>query len=289
MVVVYVEGIPIEIRRYESKTKMQQTRSIQDEIFQAIRNLKMDSSNPFPPVQLRQVPSGLVVPIAEVNPSDTGTYIVDEAGWQEKMQHLIRREKQAYSRGYQSDKKHDLHDDELPENLDLPPNVFTSVQQLKEMELRPSIFGGIPGAELVQFGALRQDDIDDVIWIKKSLRRGINFSKCSRKATVEPRVLTSNPTFTVFTMTNREGGSKSWFGGYPKKFDTSSIVTLVKGKASQELEHTSAAISPHVCLCIGFNNRTLSMIFQSQIERDRVTSGLANLLGKAVVEQDDVL
>ncbi len=51
-------------------------------------------------------------------------------------------------------------------DLDLPSGVITSIQELHESELKPSIFGGIPESILIEKHAIERKDIDDLHWLK---------------------------------------------------------------------------------------------------------------------------
>lgn len=285
MVVVYVESFAFELGPFET--------TVQDPLLTILRYFKGPQA--VLPHQLRRVPNGKRANLEDIEADDDSAYILDEPGWQKHMRELILQGRSSMApqleRGAVSESSEEEEQKEDVSKMDLPKSVITSIEELTETEFRPSIFGGIPDHLLIQGKAVNAADVDDLKWVKVALRKGIAFSKCSRKMLVEPRILQSNPTFTVFECRPKDDSSikKFKFGSSIKKFATSDIVTIVKGKASKELEQTSSSISAHSCLCLAFTNRSLSMVLPSMQERDRICRGLASLLGKPVVEQDDIL
>jgi len=202
------------------------------------------------------------------------TYIAEMPGqrWQSTLHDV---------KGASVPKKTSLSEQPLPENIDLPRGVITSIKQLNDSELRPSIFGGCSRPALITNNIVEKKLLDELEWVKHLLHEGIEFNKCARKTSkLEARTLSSNETFTVFII---KGGRRI------KKIPTADIVSIIKGKSSQELENTSFAIAPQSCLVLQTNGRSLSLVFPQVELRDRLANALESLLGVAMIHQDNVL
>jgi len=207
------------------------------------------------------------------------TYIADIPGfsWQETLSDIKCKKR----RNSRESADSGMSQSPLPPNIDLPLGVITSIDQLNDSEIRPSIFGGCSGAALLRAHVVQRHFLDDLEWIKRKLHAGIEFNKCAEKnSKIGSRTLQSNETFTVFVV---KGGRRL------KKIATSDITYIIKGKASFALENTSASIAPFNCLVLQTNTRSLSMIFSTSELRDRIASALEALLGIECILQDNVL